>query len=230
MTPHAFRHSMNADRICDLAICSLPMLHDPRGGGNIATRSPTPRRYVAAPAFNQDISRAGDRRVYTKAREVRMTVDISQPYTDEQTTVDGTETSWRSRRLVDILQSEDLSRSLLEDSRWPDGPACVKCGAHDKGCRITSRAGLWSCKACRNCQYSVTSGTALHGTRVEISKWVTLFALRHIWRQPVSGSSLSLDFQVSYLTARRMIQKMEELEITLPAMTARLELNLRTLL
>jgi hypothetical protein len=75
----------------------------------------------------------------------------------------------------------------------------------------------------------VTSGTALHGTRVEISKWIALFALRRIWHEPISAASLSRDLNISYVTARRMLQKIDELEIKMPAMAARLEAKLRTL-
>lgn len=132
--------------------------------------------------------------------------------------------------LGDILCSNELSREVIEISRWPIGPVCVRCGAFHKACQVTSRPGLWTCKACRNCQYTVTSGTPLHGTRIDLSKWVQLFCFKKIWDTELNSASLARHLDVSYLTTRRMIQKITEMEQVMPAMTERLETNLRTLM
>ena len=131
--------------------------------------------------------------------------------------------------LNDVLVSSKLSREILEMSRWPAGPICIRCKAPNKACRVTSRPGLWTCKACRNCQYTVTSHTPLHGTRVDIHKWARLFCFRKIWNLSISCTDLSQHLSVSYLTTRRMIQKVEEMETVMPMMTERLINNLHTL-
>lgn len=174
-------------------------------------------------------SRSSNASTANKAWAVQMTIDIPMLHTDDFSIADRNGDSPNAEKLNEVLLSEEQSRALLEASRWPTGPVCIKCGASGQGCRISSRTGIWSCKTCRNCQYTVTSGTALHGTRVEISKWIALFALRRIWHEPVSAASLSRDLNISYVTARRMLQKVDELEINMPAMAARLEAKLRAL-
>lgn len=128
--------------------------------------------------------------------------------------------------LGEVFESEELSRALLEAARWPQGPECLRCHALGAACRLTTRPGLWTCKACRSCQYSVTSGTPLHGTRVTLSSWLVLFHAQEIRRQRLSVSQVSRKLGVSYLTAKSMLQRLDELREKMPAMAERLKQQL----
>jgi hypothetical protein len=131
--------------------------------------------------------------------------------------------------LGEVLESEDLSRALLEAARWPHGPECLRCHTLGAACRLTTRPGLWTCKACRSCQYSVTSGTPLHGTRVTLCSWVVLFHAQEIRRQRLSVSQVSRKLGVSYLTAKSMLQRLDELREKMPDMAERLRHQLASL-
>ncbi len=128
--------------------------------------------------------------------------------------------------LGEVFESDELSRALLEAARWPQGPECLNCKALGAACRLTTRPGLWTCKACRRCQYSVTSGTPLHGTRVTLSAWVVLFHMQEIRRQRPSVSQVSRKLGVSYLTAKSMLKRLDDLRAKMPDMADRLRQQL----
>jgi hypothetical protein len=69
----------------------------------------------------------------------------------------------------------------------------------------------------------VTSGTPLHGTRVTLSSWLVLFHAQEIRRQRLSVSQVSRKLGVSYLTAKSMLQRLDELREKMPAMAERLK-------
>lgn len=131
--------------------------------------------------------------------------------------------------LGEIFESEELSRALLEAARWPQGPECLNCKALGAACKLTTRPGLWTCKACRRCQYSVTSGTPLHGTRVTLAGWVVLFHTHEVRRQRLSVSQVSRKLGVSYLTAKSMLRRLEDLKSEMPGMAERLQNQLTDL-
>ncbi|MDR3499076.1 MAG: transposase [Parvibaculum sp.] len=132
----------------------------------------------------------------------------------------------QSPTLGEVLESDELSRALLEAARWPQGPECLRCGALGAACKLTTRPGLWTCKSCRNCQYSVTSGTPLHGTRVTLQAWVSLFHTQEVRRQRPSVSQVSRRLGVSYLTAKSMLRRLDELRSEMPAMAERMRHHL----
>jgi hypothetical protein len=118
--------------------------------------------------------------------------------------------------------SEAQCRAIFEAARWPNGPVCPKCGATRQASRLSTRPGLYACKACRNCQYSVTSGTPLHGTRVTLAHWTRLIETKSVKGIDRTISRIALDLDVSYLTARSMIERAEQLKASNPAMFERL--------
>jgi transposase-like protein len=76
------------------------------------------------------------------------------------------------------FDDDAAARELLERLRWPDGPACPRCGARGSddvfkigGKKHSHRDGLYHCKPCRR-QFSVTVGTALERQRIPLSTWV----------------------------------------------------------
>jgi transposase-like protein len=86
-----------------------------------------------------------------------------------------------------------LSRSLvteadawayLEELRWPKGVKCLRCHGDDVylivpkngNSRRTSSGSMserrtWNCRPCRR-QFSATTGTMMHGTKVSLRTWV----------------------------------------------------------
>lgn len=103
--------------------------------------------------------------------------------------------------LVDLAMKYDSREKcldLLESLRWPDGPACPRCG-HSEAYRIHERR-LYECKSCRH-QYSATSGTVMHNTRLSLTKWIMGAALLANARKGVSACQMARDLHVTYKTA-----------------------------
>jgi transposase-like protein len=98
---------------------------------------------------------------------------------------------------VETITITSLSRRItceadaygyMERLRWPNGPVCPHCG-HDKAYFLKPRTGLdsrptrtgapsqrrvWKCAKCRK-QFSVTTGTIFHGSKVSLQTWLFVF-------------------------------------------------------
>src|SRR5512132_2314402 len=91
---------------------------------------------------------------------------------------------------------ERACASYLAQARWPDGFRCPACG-HDKGWELATKAFTWECARCGK-QTSVTAGTVMHGSKLELTVWFWAAYLmathsngmsaRQLWRQLGLGS------------------------------------------
>jgi len=82
----------------------------------------------------------------------------------------GDDPSW----LQDLERTEELCRDYVERLRWPDGVACPRCDS-SRICRLTARR-RFNCRECHY-QFSVTSGTLFHRSRVPLWKWFLTISL-----------------------------------------------------
>lgn len=95
-------------------------------------------------------------------------------------------------------QSRDDCLDLLERLRWPDGPVCPRCGS-EQSYEIKSR-WIHECANCRY-QFSATTGTIMHRSRLPLVKWVLAAALIANARKGVSACQVARDLHVTYKTA-----------------------------
>ena len=97
----------------------------------------------------------------------------------------------------------ELAAQLAVRLRWPEGVECPHCGASDISVRTECPRSKWRCRACRR-DFTVTTGTALHGSKVGLDKWVEAA------RGPViRPGEMSRRLEVSAPSARRMIRALE---------------------
>lgn len=69
-------------------------------------------------------------------------------------------------------QFDDLAAErLIASLRWPDGPACLRCGSGDIVVRSEVSPLMWRCRGCRG-DFTATAGTAMHGSRIGAGRWV----------------------------------------------------------
>ena len=106
--------------------------------------------------------------------------------------------------LVELARRFDTREkcvALLESLRWPDGPQCLRCGS-EKAYRVTlnRRTPGFECANCKY-QYSVTTGTVLHDSRLPLEKWILGAAIICNARKGVSACQLARDLHVTYKTA-----------------------------
>lgn len=98
---------------------------------------------------------------------------------------------------------EDAATALVARLRWPDGPACPRCGCADHSYLATRR--LWKCRACAH-QYSVKAGTLFEGSPLGLSQW-----LPAVWAvandQHVSSHELARRLGITQKSAWLMLRR-----------------------
>ena len=92
---------------------------------------------------------------------------------------------------------------LIAGLRWPSGPECSHCGSGDVAVRSAVSPLRWRCRGCRS-DFTATSGTAMHGSRIGVGWWVTA-AMRWQGRR----SELARMLGVSSATAGRVLAALE---------------------
>jgi transposase-like protein len=101
-------------------------------------------------------------------------------------------------KLIDRFGSEDRCREYLKHLRWPDGPACVKCGS--KSLSWISTRNQFDCNSCR-ARFSVTSGTVFHDSHLPLRKWFLATYMMVEAKKGVSANQLKRTLATSYKTA-----------------------------
>lgn len=100
--------------------------------------------------------------------------------------------------------SEDEARTFLEGIRWPGGPCCTHCGSVNvKRLEGTAhRPGVFKCreKGCRK-QFTVTTGTVFHGTKIALRDWVYAFSAMCTSKKGVSALQLQRELGLQYRSA-----------------------------
>jgi transposase-like protein len=123
--------------------------------------------------------------------------------------------------LIDVtteLRTDEQCFDFLEGQRWPGGIRCVTCGC-DRISRITrqapsknKRAQLYQClePSCKQ-QFSVTSGTIFHDSRIPLSKWFMAISLVMDAKKGLSAKQLQQHLGLgSYQTAWHMVHRIRK--------------------
>lgn len=88
-----------------------------------------------------------------------------------------------------IASDQFACLALFERLRFPNGLYCAACGAAEVAgrsfTRHRTRSGLFTCGGCRR-QFTLTSGAAMHRTRLPLGQW-----LRAIWLIVSSSKGIS---------------------------------------
>ena len=108
--------------------------------------------------------------------------------------------------IAEYFPTEESRLNRMIEVRWPQGPVCLRCAA-DHPTWMRGRH-IFQCNSCRY-QYSVTTGTVLHRSRLSLAAWFhTASALIryhrdgwHVYHLPVL--ELASDLGTSYATAHR---------------------------
>lgn len=118
-----------------------------------------------------------------------------------------------------VFGDEDRCRRLFEAWIWPDGAQCPHCGSQ-KVWRIKPKArtkaqparrpGLFECGVC-NGQFTFTTGTPLHGTKLSLGKWMEAFYLVLGSSKGLSSVVLARQLGVTQPTAWKMGHAIREL-------------------
>jgi transposase-like protein len=118
-----------------------------------------------------------------------------------------------------IFHDTDKAREWLEQSRWPNGVACVHCGSatvirmgydpKPDGKGKPHRPGLFHCRDCRG-QFTVCTGHVMESSHVPLPKWALAFHLMAASKKGVSAHQLHRTLKVAYNTAWFMAHRIRE--------------------
>ena len=109
---------------------------------------------------------------------------------------------------VERYGSEERCARALEQTRWPAGFRCPKCGG-SHAYRIAATAthrSLMQCTACRH-QTSLTAGTVLDSSKLPLRTWFLAFYLVSQAKTGLSSLALMRQLGVTYRTAWLLQQK-----------------------
>lgn len=110
-----------------------------------------------------------------------------------------------------IFHDETKAREWLEQTRWPNGVACIHCG----GLRVAPmggkkhRPGLFYCPDCRG-QFTVKTGSVMESSHVPFAKWVLAVRLMGSSKKGFSAHQLHRSMGVTYKTAWFIFHRLRE--------------------
>jgi len=115
-------------------------------------------------------------------------------------------------KLAKHFSDETAARTLLEQMRWGDNPACPHCGGADpyrlnRMAGSSTRPGVWKCRACRK-QFTVTVGTIFEDSHIPLSKWLLAIHLLCASKKGMSAHHLHRMLGVTYKTAWFMAHRL----------------------
>ena len=109
--------------------------------------------------------------------------------------------------LIDDFSTDAKCRELLEDLRWPDGVACLRCGS--KSVSELRARPVYDCNDCRH-QFSVTAGTIMHDSHLPLRKWFIAIYLMCESKKGISALQLKRTIGVAYKTAWYLCHRIRE--------------------
>jgi transposase-like protein len=126
-------------------------------------------------------------------------------------------------RIAERLPTEASAYELLEHLRWRGSPACPHCGvvgAHaylrpaNGHSRTTNRGRqserrVWKCRSCKR-QFSVITGTVMHGTHVPIRTWILVAFEITSSNRELSDREVERRYGLSSKSAHFLLQRIRD--------------------
>jgi len=125
-------------------------------------------------------------------------------------------------KLASRINTEADAYGYMESLRWPDGPICPHCGNKRayflkpaNGRSRATRTGslserrVWKCAKCRR-QFSVTTGTIFHGSKVSLRVWLMVFFEMCSNKNGLAAREVERKYEVSPKTAWFITHRIRE--------------------
>ena len=114
--------------------------------------------------------------------------------------------------LVDAVQmfsDEQAVEQMFIAERWPNGVACPECASLNVSERPTRKPQPFRCNDCR-LDFSVKTGTVMHGSNLPLSKWALAAYLMTTNLKGVSSMKLHRDLGVTQKTAWHLAHRIRK--------------------
>ena len=119
--------------------------------------------------------------------------------------------------------TEEQCEAALEQSRWPGGFECPRCGGKAHCVVWHDQVKTFQCNACHQ-QTTLTSGTIFHATKLSLRTWFLAMYFLTQTKNNVSALELTRLIGVCYRTAWRLKHKILQVIVgagVKPASTSR---------
>jgi transposase-like protein len=109
-------------------------------------------------------------------------------------------------RIPIACSDETAAVEFLEQQRWSNTAACVRCGSVDVYKMIDAKTGqrskryLWRCRDCKQ-QYTVRIGTVYEESRIELRHWCYAFWRACTSKKGVAALEIMRNCQITYKSA-----------------------------
>ena len=110
---------------------------------------------------------------------------------------------------VNKFNTEEKAEAWFVEKRWADGIRCPHCAGDNIHRRNGNRSLPFLCRSCRK-DFSVKTGTVMHGSKLPLSKWAIAFYLYSTSLKGVSSMKLHRDLGVTQKTAWHMAHRIRE--------------------
>lgn len=111
-------------------------------------------------------------------------------------------------QLFEMFPDEDSARKWFEDTRWPDGRACGKCGSTRTRKASHAKMPYW-CSDCRS-YFSVKTGTVMANSNLPLRKWAIAIYQVMTSLKGVSSMKLHRDLGISQPSAWHLLHRIRE--------------------
>lgn len=110
-------------------------------------------------------------------------------------------------QLFEMFPDAEAARKYLEETMWPHGPVCPKCGSLD---RITTRkGGFYRCNPCK-LDFTIRTGTIFGRSHIPLHKWIYAMYLMMTARKGISSLQLSKEIGIAQSSAWFMLSRIRE--------------------
>lgn len=111
-------------------------------------------------------------------------------------------------QLLEMFPDEDTARRWFEETRWPDGRGCGKCGSVRTTLASHAKMPYW-CTDCRS-YFSVKTGTVMQSSKLSLRKWAIAIYLMTTNLKGVSSVKLGRDLGISQKSSWHMMHRIRE--------------------
>ena len=111
--------------------------------------------------------------------------------------------------LNELFPDEKSAVNWFEDTRWPEGRHCPRCGNTETSEVKNAKPMPYWCKPCQ-AYFSVRTGTPIDSSRLPLRKWVFAIYLYVTSLKGVSSMKLHRDLKVTQKTAWFMLHRIRE--------------------
>ena len=111
--------------------------------------------------------------------------------------------------LNDVFPDEQSARVWFEETRWPDGRTCAKCGSVQTSEVPNEKPMPYWCTDCRQ-YFSVKTGTVMQSSKLSLRKWAVAIYAMVTNLKGISSMKLHRELGIAQKNAWHLMHRIRE--------------------